>query len=320
MRESAQRLALGAFIICSMQAIARRLAELVVAGFGLCARGLLHLCPPGAQERSAAEKLRAEFRALAPGKTEDDSEAAADWLRWRRTLHENLRSRDPRAFLTWKVIRETMLAAPYAGFVSFELSALRAAGWKTWKRVIRERMTGLPFPCLFYPLSSATAIHHAYHLWRFQRETGVRVSDFSTIVEFGGGYGSMRRIAHQAGFRGTYVLYDLPEFAALQRYYLTQAGLGDTIITTDLDTLSGAVERARSGTRLFMATWSLSEAPLELRKNVLALVRDFDAFLIAYQERFHEIDNRAFFAGWPSLPIAQLPANYYSFGLKQSGP
>lgn len=242
------------------------------------------------------------------------------WADKQRRLRQLILSSDPRAFLTWDVVCETMFPAPYARFARLELNALKRSGeWRAWRRVIREESTGLPLPCLYYPFSSANAIHHAYHLYRFQVEAGAQVSDFEAVCEFGGGYGSLCRIAHRRGFRGKYLIFDLPEQSALQRYYLQLAGI------RDVETVSVIETRSLPGRRLFVATWSLSEAPLELRDSVASAAQSFDAFLIAYQDRFFEIDNCAFFAEWQTrfpnirwkiVPIAHFPGNSYLFGVR----
>jgi len=58
-----------------------------------------------------------------------------------------------------------------------------------------------------------------------ERMTGHRISDFNFVFEFGGGYGSFARIAHSLGFRGQWIIHDLPELSALQRMYLGQRGV-----------------------------------------------------------------------------------------------
>jgi hypothetical protein len=94
--------------------------------------------------------------------------------------------------------------------------------------------------------------------------------------------------------------------------------------TSDLDRLAAELQTFEAP-RLYIATWSLSESPLEVRKTVAAALRDFDAFLLAYQENFLGIDNRAFFALWQSSfpaisweeqAIAQLRGHRYLFGLR----
>jgi hypothetical protein len=51
-------------------------------------------------------------------------------------------------------------------------------------------------------LRSATSIHHAYHLCRFEQAVRLPFDSFSGICEFGSGFGSLCRIAHRAGFDG----------------------------------------------------------------------------------------------------------------------
>ena len=63
-------------------------------------------------------------------------------------------------------------------------------------------------------------IHHAYHLAQFEEKTRTQVHEIDFVLEFGGGYGSMCRLFYNLGFRGRYVIFDLPSFSALQIYYL----------------------------------------------------------------------------------------------------
>ncbi len=206
-----------------------------------------------------------------------------------------------------------------------ELRALHESDrWKVWRHAIRERIAGLPFPSLFYPLSSSNAIHQGYHIHRFETQTAARIEDFATIFEFGGGYGCFCRIAHRLGFTGKYVIFDLPEQCALQRYYLSSVGISGVSAISSAEELGAAILSEAAGPRLFVATWSLSEAPLNLRKTVADAITGFDAFLLAYQHQFLEVNNSAFFAEWqswfPSVRwtvsnIPHLPQNSYLFGI-----
>ena len=216
---------------------------------------------------------------------------------------------------------------PFGTFVREELKLLRNRDWDTvWRRALREPRFGCPFPSLFYPLSSTNTIHHAYHLCRFEWQTGSRISDYAVIVEFGGGYGSLCRLCSAVGFAGEYIIYDFPEQSALQRYYLSSIKVNAATTISDINLLAQIVVRCMAKPRLFIATWSLSESELALRGQIASVVHSFDAFLIAYQERFPGIDNRAYFSEWRSFfpeviwtesAIAQLPGNRYLFGRKE---
>jgi hypothetical protein len=280
------------------------------------------LFPVSQRERQLADSLRADFRAIPEARTGSGSEARDEWATNQARLRSLVLSGDPRVFLTWDVIKKTMFV-PFARYTPVELAFLeQRPDWNRWYSAIRERRQGLPFP---YPLSSQTsanAIHHAYHLSRLEEHIGTPVKAFQTIVEFGGGYGSMCRIARALGFAGKYLIFDLPEFSALQRFYLGSV-CADVVTVSDIERLRSAI-RECEGPSLFIATWSLSEAPATLRRQILPLVSHFDAFLIAYQDRFGEEDNKAFFESFSSIPgtvrfdtspIAHLPGNSYVFGL-----
>ena len=94
---------------------------------------------------------------------------------------------------------------------------------------------------------------------------------------------------------------------------------------TEIDALRAALATLPAEARkTFIATWSLSESPAELRDRFLPLVTDFHGFLIAYQERFCDVDNGAYFTGferstagridWQTRRLWQLPGSSYFFG------
>jgi hypothetical protein len=130
------------------------------------------------------------------------------------------------------------------------------------------------------------------------------------IFEFGGGYGNMCRLLHKLRFQGRYVLFDLPAFSALQKFYLESAGLTvhpvgsfekerkGCFCISEMEQLKYVLSSGKTNNSMFIATWSISETPLELRNNVLPHVKDFGAFLIAYQSGFKEIDNLSYFQEW----------------------
>jgi len=306
----------------------------------MTARGLVsvvrelqcRLTPATERERALAGELRENFRALPVLTTEDVAGAEAEWRRNMNVLREQVLRRDPRAFLTWPVIRRTMFVRR-AGYLEAELAYLRGLpDWEgRWAAAVRERPVGRPVRYPGLRASSGNLVHHAYHVARFEAAVGARVADMGTVVEFGGGYGSMCRLIRQLGFAGRYVVLDLPHFSALQRYYLQALGLGleegGNHCVSDPETLARLLFPAPEGA-LFLATWSLSETPLHVRKSVLPLVRDFDAFLIAYQGTFGEVDNVAYFRAlqgempeveWQDVAIEHLPGpNFYLFGRRPS--
>jgi hypothetical protein len=197
----------------------------------------------------------------------------------------------------------------------------------------------VPFWAL--PWSSGNLIHHAYHLAQFETRTGCAPERFGAVIEFGGGYGSMCRLFHQLGFAGRYVIHDLPEFSALQAYYLGSLGL--PVVDTDRAEPPGlgialaadpaALERALRWVdperALFVATWSLSETSARVREAIMPIVGRCAGVLIAYWRTFEEIDNHEFFSRWVAQhpgftwcqrPILTLPGHFYLFGTRAGSP
>lgn len=308
------------------RAALRLFAHLLWDTLSAAARLGLHFVSASANERSAQEQLRGEFRAIAAAEGQETAMAGSGWQRNRLRLRRNVLAHDARGFLTWGVIRETMFPPPYAAFARSELKFLKCHDWQTWRKAIREIRAGTPLPSMFCPWSSTNAIHHAYHLCRFELETAVKIREVAAIFEFGGGYGSLCRVVHALGFKGRYRIFDLPEQAALQRYYLRAAGV-EGVLTISSPERLGEIQGSFGGdARLFIATWSLSESPLELRQRMAEAVRDFDAFLIAYQSVFEGVDNEAFFAKWTAWfpevrwmrrKLESLPESTYLFGVRR---
>lgn len=287
---------------------------------------VLQFTPQTTTQRRARRTLRTEIQSLPAIQNQDDFSSHAIWTAGRRRLRELILSRDPRGFLTWDIVTETMFPS-YGPFVREELKLLRKNNWGVWRTALREPRLGLPFPCFIYPRSSANTIHHAYHLCRFQLETSSTISDYSVILEFGGGYGSLCRLCHGIGFRGKYILFDFPEQSALQRYYLSSVGLAEIVTISDVNLLRETAESTSGGQRLFIATWSLSESAIPLRREIAVIAQSFDAFLIAFQEEFPGIDNPAYFrewqaafpdVAWTESKITHLPENRYLLGSKKT--
>lgn len=198
------------------------------------------------------------------------------------------------------------------GRVAGALAHLRARhDWRRrWRGAVRETTLGRPRPLPRCPWSSANAIFQAYHLCRFEEVTGRSLASMPLIVEFGGGYGRGCKLVHDLGFRGTYVIFDLPEVAVLQRFYLRHLGIPVTdarpagwpargvVTVVEVADLQALLRARPPGEAAFVAIGSLSEAPIALRDTLLAQVASFDAFLVFYSAQHDALDNRAYFARW----------------------
>ena len=300
------------------------------------------LLPPTDREVKLVEDLRSLFRTFQRDEVEDALLSETAWMNHTQRLSELVLNDDPRKFLRWNVINETMFVS-HPEYIRKELGYLASLpDWGSrWRKAIKESPIGHPPPYLFYPGSSGLLIHHAYHLAQFEEKTGTRVDQMDRVMEFGGGYGSMCRLFHNLGFRGRYVIFDLPHFSALQQFFLKSIGIEvhsiDTlgsandgvICVSDLEHLRllhpSEVEEHNS---MFIATWSISETPIKFRQSILPLITSFSAFLIAYQHQYGEVNNLQFFSEWKEgmkdimwhdWQIGHLPGNNYLFGKRLTG-
>ncbi len=290
---------------------------------------------PTKRETKLIEELRSESKKYAAFLKANPEDL---WIENLSELSELIRTKDPRRFLRWDVIGRTMFVDS-SSYIKEEYNYLRKDDWSTWKRVIRETRAGCPSPFLQYPMSSENSVHHAYHLARFQNQTGEKIANADLVFEFGGGYGGMCRLIHQMGFKGKYVILDLPVVSALQVFFLKMTGLdaelglnacSDRIsCVSEKSQIERLLQNATSKRSIFIATWSISETPVEKRNFVLKLVRSFDSFLIAFQKSFGDVDNIAFFKKWTKdlgniewckCKIPHIPNSYYLFGRNHKKP
>jgi hypothetical protein len=280
-----------------------------------------------AHERALIDELREGCRRLPVESTTRRTPNETDWATAMNRLRRLVLHADPRAFLRWDVIIERM-AVRHSPITAIELAALQARpDWESrWKPAIRECDAGRPFRYARFPESSEPLIQTAYALSQLEAIAGRPVAEWDVVIEFGGGFGSLCRLMHQLGHRGRYVIFDLPPFTLLQRYFLRSAGVlrGDDdriTLTSDLATLDAqVVGLPRDAWSMFVACWSLSETSLALRSRIRPLVERLGRYAIAYQERYGEVDNAEYFAHhWLAGPrraqrVAHRPGDYLLVG------
>lgn len=290
------------------------------------------LPPATGIEKTRIDSLREQFRGL----SSDGILSEPAWAGYVQNLKRMVLNDDPRRFLRWPVVLESMFVNNFP-YVERELEYLkRHAHWQQrWQPAIKESGVGHPTPYWRYPQSSGNLIHHAYHIARFEDTTALPITAFDLIFEFGGGYGSMCRLTKNLGFNGRYLIFDLPHFSLLQRFFFESHGWSvlapeqfataqrGILTISQFEQLEHALLARRAEARsLFIATWSLSESPEALRSKILALLDNFTAVLIAYQDSFAGVDNNAYFSAWQAgqrhyvcreQAIAHLPGSQYLF-------
>lgn len=241
-----------------------------------------------------AAQFRAAMAALPEPVTD---EQPPHWSYWRRDLWCLAQADDAANFWRWPCVRHTMLVEH---FPLGEQLAYLQTDWPRWE----PALSGLGHDAHYRNL-----VNQAYHVKRWEDATGQRLEALISIYEFGGGYGALAHLARRLGFRGRYVIHDLPEFVLLQRYFLATVGV--------------EVEHADEpqAADLFVALYSLSETPATLRHKFGRRVQA-DSYLLLYSGRWAEHDNRAWAAKfrefhgdctWIETPYPGRP-DFYSFG------
>ena len=288
---------------------------------------------PGAREQARIDWLRAETARIELPK---EGQQTSRWLNNQKVLIEQIRESDPRYFLSWDVIINTMFSpAPPE-----EFAALKAhPQWQQLSRALREDAVGQPKRYYLYPYSSGNLMHHAYSLLQLQQHLGAHsIVPAGPVLEFGGGYGSLARYLFRLGYAADYMIYDLPLFNKLQQFYLSSVfdseiktdsvshPNGGQVIMVNHENTSKYQEHLGQA-NCFIALWSLSESPLAVRQTVLGLMGEPQYFLIAYQNQFEDIDNKAYFLElqgrypnytWHNYAIGHLPGHNYLIGIKKS--
>lgn len=130
-----------------------------------------------------------------------------------------------------------------------------------------------------------------HHVLTFERMMQKSILDYDRIIEFGAGIGETARLILDAGFKGKYIIIDLPEILNISKYYL-----GNSAIYLDNIDEIQYIKKT-----LFIATWSVSECSLSYRNKISQKIRGYDQ-LIAFQNKFQDIENLKYFVEeWPYL-------------------
>lgn len=250
-------------------------------------------------------------------------------------LLDKINNRDPEKFLRWDVIIFTMFFTNSKAATQ-ELEYLRRSEWNRWNEVIKEDKFGFPLLYSGYRETSCNSIHMAYHLALFENTVKIDYSDLDYVFEFGGGFGRMAVEVYRSGFKGKYIIFDLPVFSMIQKYYLKNLGMEAVLngkefdngvdCVYDLEVLEDVMKKMSGKKALFIATWSLSETPVELSRKMEKFIGMMKYVLIAYQEKIAGIDNLKRFGEmqerlkgleWKNYPNEYMDGHYYLFGSKK---
>ena len=186
-------------------------------------------------------------------------------------------------------------------FVYYELRTLKNnKKWPLYKKLIQEDSIGNPVRYFLYQNSSGNRINHVYHLSVLSNELNIKLSQIGKIFEFGGGYGCMARIFSKINQKIKYTCFDTHYVNLLQYYYLKHNNLDVGFSEKNNYTLISNLRKIKNNYKtnlknLFIANWSLSETPINFRKNFLTIIKQSDFILISFQEKFEDINNLKYF-------------------------
>jgi len=198
----------------------------------------------------------------------------------------------PADFLREKWISKTM--HPSSRPLSHKyVKALRPS--KYWRRTLYpagcDPEFGQPFRFELDQRISPQSLQHTFYLNLLHERFGLEMPSVGHIVEIGGGYGNLARIIRGLGHTGRYQIADLPEVHALQRHYLDHVSPGHGIEFISTDEIEGG--------DLLIATFSVSEMPMELRDQLEQKYARFRWLLFGTTRDFPAlgVDNVSYFQG-----------------------
>ena len=256
------------------------------------------------------------------------------WLQKCAEIRHFAETDNPLHFTRWPPISETLQPHTTAAIVAAYLAVRRSRDWRrVWRPVLRHPRYGGAPPFLPFPAANPITIQHVGHLHYFREVVGQSFFDVECVIEFGGGYGSMCRIADRLGFRGDYIVFDQPVVLCLQRYFLALHGIGacygdgeDRVkLYSRLPDVSRFVAERKPARIAAISTWALSEMPMQLRNEIEPVLRPSDRILLSYQQDFEENDNGQYFERlmtrldnfrWQRFEIPFYAGNYYAFALR----
>ena len=187
-------------------------------------------------------------------------------------------------------------------FIYNELKFLqKSKKWFFYKKILVEDSIGDPIRYFLYPISSGNRINHVFHLSLLIEEFNIDLKKIKKIFEFGGGYGCMARIFSKVNNKIKYTCFDTFYVNLLQFYYLACNNLNVGFKKENNFFLSSNYKQIKkyhkkNSNYLFIANWSISETPLQFRKNFEEIIKKSKYILIGFQESFENINNLKYFS------------------------
>ncbi len=217
-----------------------------------------------------------------------DDALPPSWNHWRHELYQHItHGEDPGDFMRWPCIYHTMLINHWnmkAQYAELYPESAR------WEKAFRIKDGDLHVDKHDFTNYSMNLIHQCYHLKQWEDSTGKKAEELDAILDFGAGYGAMALVINRLGFKGEYMIFDLPEFSLLQQWYLSKQGIENICWFTDANEL----KRQRKDYDLMIAVWSFDEVSFLLRDSFLNGM-NIKNFMFLYSLNCLGYDNDAWF-------------------------
>lgn len=200
------------------------------------------------------------------------------------------------------------------------------------KSVLKEDVIGTPIIMDRKYLSSHNKINMLYHLARYKEKTGIDPASFSSIVEWGGGYGGLASILIRMRKKPfTYICIDTPLIITLQWLYLASifgkksvnfiSKPSMKIVKNKINFVPvSLIEKIKITGDMFISTWALSESS-KYSHELVNRKKWFGAkhLLLGFQKNAsafegpERIGKYAKKIGAEIEPVGLYPDNYYAF-------
>lgn len=151
----------------------------------------------------------------------------ADRFTWefrRENIADNIRTHGLERFLQWPVSSEALYTRDLISADKRAEVLSKLPQWKAYRRAIMPFQTG-------YARQSRYDPHLVLQAYHFSQLGLHNIRELKSVYEFGGGFGSMALLLKRLGFKGQYIIQDLPELSQLQRYFLDKEKVYNVTLT-----------------------------------------------------------------------------------------
>jgi len=228
------------------------------------------------------------------------------------------------------------------------LQALPPSEQERWFTSVRYDATGSPTKLLTWPSSheavphAPLSIEHVQHvgpILAVEKTLKTDMSQVGAIVEFGPGTGAFAQQFRDLGFKGQHITFENPVALLAQKFWYRNRGLnsckfpdcndaaGTIWQTSAVDELRDALIKLPAATKqkpgVFLATYSLTEAPVALRERIFDVLKASPAvshLVIAYSDDMGSLENshRRFTSNRDFLTQAFEKHKWGACGFKQT--